>query len=118
MDEPSAVCGLLPASNPPAARGAGEGLCKAGHQAHLPAEVVQLQQRLQVCALPLSRHVEVGQLGLEGPLRGREGGQLRALRSSCRSGRGPQLSCPLGQFQATAVLGLSGTGQVPIQVPS
>lgn len=81
------------------------------HRAHLLAEAVQVEQGLQVCALPLRRHVEVGQLRLEGPLCGREGHKLwahgpssLAPTSSCSS----QLGRLLGQVQALAVLGLSG----------
>lgn len=81
------------------------------HEAHLLAEAVEVEQRLQVRALPLGCHVEVGQLSLEGPLGEGEGRQLRELRSSClpgSSGCSFQLGRLLGQLQATAVLGLSG----------
>lgn len=49
------------------------------HEAHLLAEAVEVEQRLQVRALPLGCHVEVGQLSLEGPLGEGEGRQLREL---------------------------------------
>ena len=96
--EPSAVSGLLPAS-------------QLEGRAHLLAEVVQLEQCLQVCALPLGSHVEVGQLSLEGPLRGGKGCQLWELCPSCLT---DPSSCSfhlrrlLGQLQASPVLGLSG----------
>lgn len=78
----SLVCARPGCSLPPGWRAGRAG----GRKAHLLAEVVQLEQRLQVRALPLSSHVEVGQLGLEGPLRGGKGGQLRDLRSARRAG--------------------------------
>ena len=83
-------------------------------KAHLLAEVVQMEQRLQVCALPLSCHVEVGQLRLEGPLGKGKGCQLRELGPSCLPSLGCrcQLGRLLAQLQASAVLGLSGEGRV------
>lgn len=89
---------------------------RAGHKAHLPAEALQVEERVQVGALPLCRHVEVGQLSLEGPLGGGEGCQSRELRGSGLAGSprgGCQLCGLLGQLQAAAVLGLSGEGGVP-----
>lgn len=94
---------------------------RLGHKAHLPAEALQVEQRLQVCALPLSRHVEVGQLSLEGPLSGGQGCQSRELRGPCLAGSpcgGGQLRGLLGQLQAVAVLGLSGEGGVLAQASS
>lgn len=90
------------------------------HKAHLLAEVVQVEQSLQVCALPLSGHVEVGQLRLEGPLRGGKGCQLRELCSPCLAGPTDcsfQMGRLLGQLQASTVLGLSEEGGVSTQLP-
>lgn len=87
-------------------------------KAHLLAEVVQMEQRLQICALPLSCHVEVGQLRLEGPLGEGKGCQLRELGPSCLPSPGGrcQLGRLLAQLQASAVLGLSGEGRVSTQL--
>ena len=89
-----------------------------GWKAHLLAEVVQVEQRLQVCALPLGRHVEVGQLRLEGPLGEGKGCQLRELGPSCLPSPGCccQLGRLLAQLQAAAVLGLCGEGRVSTQL--
>ena len=77
-----------------------------------------MEQRLQVCALPLSCHVEVGQLRLEGPLGKGKGCQLRELGPSCLPSPGCrcQLGRLLAQLQASAVLGLSGEGRVSTQL--
>lgn len=73
---------------------------------HLPSEAVQMEQGLQVSALPLSRHVEVCQPGLEGLLGGGEGCQVWEPCLTCPFLCSSQLGCLLGQFQALAVLGL------------
>lgn len=93
---------------------------QADNKAHLFAEVVQVEQSLQVCALPLNGHVEVGQLSLEGPLCGSKGCQFRELCSFCLTGPSgcrSQLGCLLGQLQASAVLGLSGRERGSTQLP-
>ena len=79
-----------------------------------------MEQSLQVCALPLSGHVEVGQLHLEGPLRGGKGCQLRELWPLCLAGPADcrsQMGRLLGQLQASTVLGLSEEGGVSTQLP-
>lgn len=93
---------------------------QVGRQAHLLAEVVEVEQRLQVCALPLGCHVEVGQLSLEGPLGEGEACQLRELCSSRLPGPGcsSQLGRLLAQLQATAVLGLSREGRGVYSAPA
>lgn len=73
---------------------------------HLPSEAVEMEQGLQVSALPLGCHVEVCQPGLEGLLGGGEGYQVWELCLSCPFLRSAQLGRLLGQFQALAILGL------------
>lgn len=65
-----------------------------------------MEQGLQVSALPLGRHVEVCQPGLEGLLRGGEGCQVWEPCLTCSFLCSSQLGRLLGQFQALAVLGL------------
>lgn len=76
--------------------------------AHLLSEAVEVEQGLQVSALPLGRHVEVCQPGLEGLLGGGEGYQVWEPRVTCPFLCSSQLCRLLAQFQALAVLGLRG----------
>lgn len=104
------LCLGIPVPTIPPARGSGESV-QVGRGAHPLAEAVQVEQGLEVRALPLGRHVKVGQLSLEGPLGRGKGCQLWELCSFCLpspSGCSSQLSGLLGQLQASAVLGLRG----------
>lgn len=80
-----------------------------------------MAQGLQVSALPLGRHVEVCQPGLEGLLGGGEGCQVWEPCLTCPFLCSSQLGSLFGQFQALAVLGLRGKKmftQLPEGLPS
>lgn len=83
---------------------------------------MEVEQGLQVSALPLGRHVEVCQPGLKGLLGGGEGCQVWGPRVTGPFLCSAQLRCLLAQFQALAVLGLrrkrASTQLLPEDPPS
>jgi hypothetical protein len=99
------LCPDLPDPVPPQREGGA--LCQwPRRHTYLPSETVEMEQGLQVSALPLSGHVEVCQPGLEGLLGGGEGRQVWEPHLTCPFLCSSQLGRLLGQVKALAVLGL------------